>query len=150
MLNPDLASEEQNLNPPEAAGAGSAATLAFLHIFFSGMLLYGTYFLIFNGHIGHLASRNLIWQYMLPAALAIMLYFPTDPLTRVIGQISAGLGWLAIAGLFVTVTLISAAPSRQLPAVSIIQVSLNLICGLLLAFGLALGLRRMLKKRLTA
>lgn len=89
----------QTENPEVVAGAGTAAVLLFLHIALSGYLSYAMIHLLRGSGGGVDWQSRLSWQYFFPACLALLTYFPSDGLTRVVARVAvtAGAGALAIA-----------------------------------------------------
>jgi hypothetical protein len=84
-ISPSNSPEEPNpLTSPLAEGSGAAAILAFTHIGLVGVLGFGSFFLLTNPAPALILSPLLIWQFFLPAFLGLILFFPTDPLTRVL------------------------------------------------------------------
>lgn len=129
----------------DAPGSGAAAVLAFAHIALSGVLLYGSYFVLRYGNTALLSSRQLWWQFFLPGALALALYLPSDPLTRVLSQVAAGFGALAAAALVAAVAMTAFMPARQIPEFSVGGAVFNVALGVVLSAAVALVVRRIFR-----
>lgn len=113
----------------EAPGSGAAAVLAFLHITVSGLLAFGSYYLVRHANEALLASPHLSWQFFLPAGLALALDLPTNPLSRVLGKTAQAFGALALVALLTAVLMVLASPARQFDAISTGLMFTRLACG---------------------
>lgn len=96
-----------------APGSGAAAILAFLHIMLCGVVGFGSYYLIRNANEGLLASPHLSWQFFIPAGMALALYIPTNPLSRVLAASALGFGILAVIALGFSLALVLTDATRQ-------------------------------------
>jgi hypothetical protein len=79
-----------------ARGSGTAAILLFLHIALTGYLGFSMLYVLSSWDSGLISAPAMSWQYFFPAALAVLSYFPTDPLTRTVARVAAAAGAIAL------------------------------------------------------
>ena len=127
----------------EAPGSGAAAVLAFLHISVSGVLAFGSYYLVRHANEALLASPHLSWQLFVPAGLALALDLPTNPLSKVLGKTAQAFGLLAVVSLVAAVLLVLASPARQFESISTGLMFTRLACGVLAGAAVAWAARRL-------
>lgn len=143
--------EQEELNYQEAAGSGSAAVLAFIHIAAAGIIAYGSYYLLRSSTEAVLASRHLSWQFFFPLGLCLFLYLPTNPLTRVLAACAFWSGIIGLVSVLGAVAMTLSLPSRQVAEITsatmLVTLTLGAVAGLAPAWGLRLLFQRLLPRR---
>lgn len=86
---------------PHAPHPGVAAVLAFTDIFLCGYLLYFAAFVTFDRGRFPLHDVGALLSVILPALFAVSAFFPTDGLTRTLGQAARIAGVIAFLTIFV-------------------------------------------------
>lgn len=108
---------------------GVAAVLAFADIFLCGYLLYFATFVSF--HRGRLPFHDVgaLLSIILPALFAVRAFFPTDALTRTLGQAARIAGAIAFGAISVRLAVETARAHSFLHALSFFRAGLvALIC----------------------
>jgi hypothetical protein len=94
----------------QSPGSGLAAILLFLHIALTGYLGFSMFYILksLKSAPGLVAGSAMPWQYYFPAGLAVLSFFPTDPLTRTVALVARAAGWLALALPIVIIGILAA------------------------------------------
>lgn len=100
---------------------GPAAVLAFLDIVLSGYLLYWAVFVLKNRALGILTHPPVLFAVFMPALFAWRAYYPTDPLTALLGRVARSAAALSLAALALSLALALRHEFQAFPAGEVIR-----------------------------
>jgi hypothetical protein len=100
---------------------GPAAILAFLDIVLAGYLLFWAAFVVQKADSRFFTNQTALFAIFLPTLLAWRAYFPTDPLTQVLGRVVRVAAMIAIIAVAVGFGHVAFGERLQLPALAFIR-----------------------------
>jgi hypothetical protein len=120
------ASEQDPEYYAQSAGSGLAAILLFLHIALTGYLGFAMYYVLKNVKVAPelAALPRMLWQYYFPAGMALLSYFPTDPLTRTVARVARAAGAIALllpVALAVWIAVTASQPTAKLGITTVVM-----------------------------